>query len=147
MSEEKHFEATRSRLEKAKRDGDVARSQDLCAVFAFAAGTAAVAAIAPSLGAAFRLGIVVASRGENPAGLAQFVAMLVLIPVAAAGAASAGCAAFQGGPILHWPRLKFERLSPIENGKRILSRETLFTALRSLLAFVCAAAAVIPALQ
>ena len=33
----------------------VARSQDLCAVFAFAAGAAAVAATMPSLGAAFRL--------------------------------------------------------------------------------------------
>jgi flagellar biosynthetic protein FlhB len=147
MAEEKHFEATHSRLEKARRDGDVARSQDLSALFAFAAGAAAVAAIAPSLGAAFRLSLFSASRGENWLGAAQQVATLVLVPVAAAGVASVTCAMLQGGLTLNWPRAKLERLSPIENGKRIVSRETLVSALRSLLAFACATAAVIPALR
>lgn len=147
MAEEKHFEATHSRLEKAKRDGDVARSQDLCALFAFAGGAGAVAAIVPSLGGAFRLSLVAAARGEGWSGAAQHVMTLVLLPVAAAGIASLGCAALQGGLTLNVPRAKFERLSPVENGKRILSRETLFSALRSLAAFACASAAAVPALR
>ncbi len=147
MAEEKHFEATQSRLEKAKRDGDVARSQDLCALFAFAGSVAAVAAIAPSLAGAFRLSLIAATRGEDWLGAAQLAMTLVLVPVAAAGIASAGCAALQGGVIFTWPRAKFERLSPLENGKRILSRETIFSALRSLIAFACATAAVFPVLQ
>lgn len=147
MAEEKHFEATHSRLEKAKRDGDVARSQDLCALFAFAGGAAAVAAIAPALGGAFRLSLVSASRGDSWLGAAQLVMTLVLVPVAAASIASLGGAMLQGGLTLNVPRAKFDRLSPVENGKRILSRETLLSAVRSLAAFACAAAAAVPALR
>ena len=47
---DKQFEATQSHLEKARREGDVARSQDLSSLGAFAAGAAAVAAIAMPLG-------------------------------------------------------------------------------------------------
>jgi flagellar biosynthetic protein FlhB len=147
MPEEKQFEATHSRLEKARREGDVARSQDLRALLAFAAGAAAVAAIVTPLGAAFRLSVFSASRGESWLGAAQHVAALVLVPVAAAGVTSVACAALQGGLTVNWPRAKLERLSPVENGKRILSRETISSALRSLLAFACAAAAVVPALR
>ncbi len=147
MADEKQFEATHSRLEKAKREGDVARSQDLCALFAFAGGGAAVAAIVPSLAGAFRLSLVLAARGESWLGAAQLVTTLVLLPVAAAGAASLACATLQGGLTLTVPRAKFERLSPVENGKRILSREALFSALRSLAAFACAACAAVPALR
>src|SRR5947209_8557838 len=124
MAEEKHFDATQSRLEKAKREGDVARSQDLCALFAFSAGAAAVAAVAPALGSAFRISISSASRGELWPATAQAVMMMLLVPIASAGLASLACATLQGGLTLNWPRPKFERLSPTENGKRILSRET-----------------------
>ncbi|HEX5274438.1 MAG TPA: EscU/YscU/HrcU family type III secretion system export apparatus switch protein [Candidatus Rubrimentiphilum sp.] len=146
MAEEKHFEATHSRLEKAKREGDVARSQDLCALFAFAGSAAAVAAVVPSLAGAFRSCLVSAARGEHWLGAARLVMTLVLVPVAAGGLASLGCATLQGGLALNL-RPKFERLSPAENGKRILSRETLLSALRSLAAFACAAFATIPALR
>lgn len=147
MAEEKSFEATHSRLEKAKREGDVARSQDLCALFAFAGAAAAVAAIAPSLGAAFAVSIFSASRGESWLGAAQLEMVLVLLPVAAAAVSSVACATLQGGFTLNFPRPKLERLSPVENGKRILSRETLFSVFRSLVAFACAAVAIGPALR
>ncbi len=147
MAEEKHFEATHSRLEKAKREGDVARSQDLCALFAFAGGAAAVTGIVPSLAQAFRLSLVSAARGERWYGAAQLVVMLVLVTLAAAAVASLGCAMLQGALTLNAPRAKLERLSPVENGKRILSRETLLSALRSLAAFACAMCAAVPALR
>ncbi len=147
MAEEKRFEATQSRLEKAKREGDVARSQDLCAVFAFAAAGAAVAAVAPALGAAFRSSISAASRGENWTGAARAAMTMLLVPIVAGALASLACATLQGGLTVTWPQLKLERLSPAENSKRILSRETLVSALRSLLAFACAAASVVPAVR
>jgi flagellar biosynthesis protein FlhB len=147
MAEEKSFEATHSRLEKAKREGDVARSADLCGLFAFAGAAAAVAAIVPSLGAAFASSILYAARGERWLGVAQSEMALLLVPMVAACIASALCATLQGGLTVNWPRAKLERLSPVENGKRILSRETLFAALRSVAAFACAAAAIVPALK
>jgi flagellar biosynthesis protein FlhB len=145
MAEEKQFEATQSRLEKARREGDVARSQDLCALCAFAAGTLAVAVIAAPLGGALRAIVVVASRGERWYAAAVQLGILVLVPIAASAAASVACAALQGGLTLNWPVPKVERLSPAENIKRILSRETAFAAVRSLIAFLCAGAAVVPA--
>lgn len=147
MAEEKTFEATQSRLEKAKREGDVARSQDLCALFAFASAAAAVTAIVPPLGAAFRASLFSASRGDRWLGAAQWEMALALLPVTAAALGSVACAALQGGMALNWPQTKLERLSPIENGKRILSRETLSSVARSLTAFACAAAAIVPALH
>lgn len=54
MSDDKRFEATPSRLAHAKREGNVARSQDLNAVAAFAAATLALFAVLASLAGAAR---------------------------------------------------------------------------------------------
>jgi len=145
MAEEKQFEATQSRLEKAKREGDVTRSQDLCAVAAFAAGTLAVAGIAAPAGGVMRAIVTAAGRGERWDAAAAELGILALVPMAASGAASVLCAAWQGGLALRLPAPKLERLSPAQNLKRTLSRETAFSAARSLLAFLCAGAAVVPA--
>src|SRR5260370_16075117 len=67
---------------------------------------------------------------------------LALVPACASAVASLACAMVQTGGIrLSSPAPKFARLSPSENLKRILSRETAIGLLRGLLAFVCAAAA------
>ncbi|MDQ2908918.1 MAG: EscU/YscU/HrcU family type III secretion system export apparatus switch protein [Candidatus Eremiobacteraeota bacterium] len=54
MSDDKRFEATPSRLARAKREGDVARSQDLGAVAAFAGAALALFGVLPWLTAAAR---------------------------------------------------------------------------------------------
>lgn len=146
MSEEKQFEATHSRLEKAKREGDVARSQDVCALSAFAAGTAASAALVSPLAETFRFAIWAASRGETWSGAAASAAMLTLAPLAASAAAASAAAVLQGGATFACPSIKLERLMPAENIKRILSKETAATALRSSAAFICAASLVAAAL-
>ena len=62
---EKPFEATPSRLERARREGDLARSHDLGAVASLAcAGLATLAALGP-LAAAARAALVAAARPER----------------------------------------------------------------------------------
>jgi flagellar biosynthesis protein FlhB len=146
MADDKQFEATQSRLEKATREGDVARSHDVCAISAFAAGMAAAAAVAIPLAETFRFVILTSFRGEGWAGAGLHLGVLVLVPLAAAAAAATAAAALQGGLTVTWPSVKLERLSPNENIKRILSRDTAFAALRSAIAFACAAALAIVAL-
>ncbi|HET9393685.1 MAG TPA: EscU/YscU/HrcU family type III secretion system export apparatus switch protein [Candidatus Rubrimentiphilum sp.] len=143
---DKQFEATQSRLEKARREGDAARSQDLSSLCAFAAGAAAVAAIAFPLGATLHALLAAALRRADWFPLAVRAGALVLVPVCASAAAAIACAVLQaGGMRFAPPAPKLERLSPAENLKRILSRETAIGLLRGLLAFVCAAAAALAA--
>lgn len=143
---DKQFEATQSRLEKARREGDVARSQDASSLCAFAAGAAAVAAIAVPLGGTLHAILAAAFLRADWFPLAVRSGVLVLVPVCASAAASIACTIAQtGGFRFTAPVPKLERLSPAENLKRILSRETAASLLRGLLAFVCAAAAAVAA--
>ena len=145
---DKQFEATHSRLEKARREGDVARSQDLASLCAFAAGAAAIAAIALPLGSTLEALLVAAFGRAGWLHLAVRSGALALVPACASAAASIVCTMVQTGGIrLTSPAPKFERLSPAENLKRILSRETAIGLLRGLLAFVCAAAAAVAAVR
>jgi len=147
VAEEKPFEATQTHLQRAKREGDVARSQDFCAVLAFAGGTAAAAALAAPIGESFRTAIVAASTGQTWAGAASRIGFEALLPFAAAGTSAIAAAALQGGLSLTWPAVKLERLSPGNNLRRIASRETLFGAVRSAASFACAAGAAVASLS
>src|SRR5438876_7579277 len=110
---DKQFEATQSRLEKARREGDVARSQDLCSLCAFAAGAAAIAAIALPLGGTLQTLLTAAFRRADWFPLAVRCGALALVPSCAAAAASIVCAMAQtGGMRLTSPAPKFERLLP-----------------------------------
>jgi flagellar biosynthesis protein FlhB len=145
---DKQFEATQSHLEKARREGDVARSHDLCSLCAFAAGAAAIAAIALPLAGALQALLVAAFRRADWFQLAVRSGALALVPACASATASTVCAIVQTGGIrLSSPAPKFARLSPADNLKRILSRETAIGLLRGLLAFVCAAAATVAAVR
>ena len=146
MAEEKQFEPTHSRVEKAKREGDVARSQEIGNVAAFAAGlfavTCTIAPLAAAALALLRSGV----RGTfNPAPLASAFTIM-LLPAAAAMCAAAAVHILQAGG-LRWIAIRFkpERVAPVENLKRIFSRESLVTASRATVAFICAGAAIVPA--
>lgn len=138
MADDKPFEPTHSRLEKARREGDVARSHDICAVSAFALSVAVTAAAAAPLAGAFKIAIIAAVRRDNWKEDALHAGFLTLVPLAAAVLAAAAAAALQGGITVTWPAMKLARLAPPENIKRILSRETAFAALRSAATFLCA---------
>ncbi len=142
---EKPFEATPRRIDKARREGNVARSGELAANLSFAAGGLTLAALAPALGAVACSALAAAATSGRAS------AAIVLVPVLAL--ASIGCAALAGtlGSLVQNGGFnvvpvtpKLERLNPTEGMKRILSRETLAHSARASLAFGCAIAAMLP---
>lgn len=146
MADEKQYEPTQSRLEKAKREGDVAKSQEAGNVAAFAAGLFATAASVMPIAAGARavLGASVQGRIDAAALAATFA--WALLPTVAAACAGVACGVLQtGGLRFVAVTIKRERLSPAENLKRMLSREALVTAARATIAFLCAGAALVPA--
>lgn len=145
MSQEKQFEATASRMEKAKREGDVARSSELSGVAAFGAGLAAVAAIVHPLGDATAAAFQSAASGHSGAAGAVQTCAFIALPLASASFAACAVHVAQGGLQFVPISLKVERLNPAENFKRMFSRESVITAVRASVAFACAAAAVAPA--
>ncbi len=140
---EKPFEATAHRIAKAKREGNVARSSELAANFSFAAGAAALVAIAPTFGAVVCVALRT-SPHNGPAAVALIPGVALLAVSAAALGAVVGNV-FQNGRFVSLAiTAKPERLNPFEGVKRMLSRETLAHSLRAILAFGCAGAAMVP---
>lgn len=146
MAQEKQFEPTPSHIERAKREGDVARSQELGNAAAFGAALLATVAILAPLAAALRAALFSAAQGSfNRAALAN-AAALMLVPLGAAAAAAIGANIVQSGGLRLTPvSMKAERLAPGEQLKRMFSREAAVTAARASIAFICAAVAIVPA--
>lgn len=144
---EKPFEATPQRLEKARREGNVARCPELGANAAFLAAGATLVAGAPFIGALASRSIVRACEGS--AGIDTIaVAGIALLPVAAAALAGSAVAIVQnGGTVFTVPSPKFERLNPFQGFKRMISRETFAHAVRASVAFGLATCAIVPALR
>ena len=143
-SSEKPFEATATRIRRAQREGDVARSNELGANLAFAAGACTLFALMPKLAAAACSALASAIAGRTGA-TAAIIGVLALIPIAASAAAGTF------GSLLQSAGLRFvsiapkpERLNPIAGIKRMASRETAAHSARAALAFVCATAAMAP---
>lgn len=146
MAEEKQFEASQSRIERAKREGDVARSQELGNVAAFGSALLATAAIAAPLAASVQGALAQAAQGRNDTAGLAFAAALMLVPMSVGAAAAIATNIVQSGGLRPAPlTLKAERLAPGENLKRMFSREAAVTAARATIAFFCAGAAIVPA--
>lgn len=144
---EKAFEPTPQRIERAKREGDVARSSELGANVAFAAAAFAVAGVLPLFAAFAVRAIAIAARGEAPWYISSATLACALVPIACAGVAAAVAAVLQaGGFRVAALRFKLDRLDPAAGCKRIVSRETFAHAARAAVAFVVATAAMAPAL-
>lgn len=143
-SSEKPFEATPARIRKARREGDVARSNELGANFAFAAGALTLFAMMPKL-ASLACNAMSAAISARSAGSSVPIVVLALVPIAASAAAGTlGSLVQNGGLHLVAVAPKVERLNPIAGVKRMLSRETLAHSMRAALAFTCATAAMVP---
>lgn len=145
MSEEKQFEASQSRIERARREGDLARSQELGNVAAFGCALIATTAVVAPLAQAAQQSIRAAASGHtNSAALAN-AAVLMLVPIFAAAAGALAANIVQSGGLLFAPlSIKPDRLAPNENLKRMFSREAVITAMRATIAFICAGAALVP---
>jgi len=146
-SGEKHYDATPSRLERAKREGNVARSQDAVTVAAFAAAIAATFIVVPGIANASAAAFEDAAKHASATGAYAEIAVLAAVPLTSASAAAIACALLQsGGVAFVAPSPKFDRLSPAEGFKRMFSRDALIAAARGILAFSAAAAAAVPAI-
>ncbi len=143
-SSEKPFEPTAARIRKARREGDVARSNELGANFAFAAGALTLFALMPKLAAVACSAVAAAIAGHAGVSGALIVA-LALGPIAASAIAGTSGALLQTGGLRFVSIApKPERLNLVAGIKRVASRETLAHATRAALAFVCATAAMAP---
>jgi flagellar biosynthesis protein FlhB len=143
-SSEKPFEATPRRVARAKREGNVARSSELCANVSFATAAATAVAAAPALAAVGSGSIVAAARGVVPM-RCVFILAIGLLVVGCASLAGVLAGVLQSGGVTSAGLApKLERLNPVEGLKRICSRETLARTLRATLAFALALAAMTP---
>ena len=139
MSGEKPFEATASRLARAKREGDAARSQELVAIASCAAAATGVLCVASALGSSAREAIAVAAAQHVPVAPLALCGVLMLVPAAFGCCGATLCAVLQSGGLRFSAiACRIERLSPSSNLQRILSRETVIGAGRAILAFCVA---------
>lgn len=145
---EKAFDPTPQRIERAKREGDVARSGELGANLAFAAAALAVVAVSPWIEATTSDAITTAAAGQFPWSSVAAVITYALVPIACAAPAAIAATFIQTGGLHVTPvTVKLERIDPLQGLKRIASRETLSHALRAGVAFVVASLAMLPALS
>lgn len=145
---EKQFDATPSRIAKARREGDLPRSQELAANVAFVAAAASVTALAPEFAAFARQAIVDAARGANDhARLLGMLGCSLTVAAVAASTSIAGGLLQNGGLTIVAPSFRFSRIAPGEGLKRMLSRESAMHALRALIAFALAGTAVSASIQ
>lgn len=149
MSEEqaeKRFDATPSRRERAKREGNAARSPELASVAGFAAGLLGLVAVVPQLSGAAATAVRASAESARPP-------LLPLAVLAAAAGVPAACAALGGvatslaqtGGLRVAPlTLAFGKLAPVPGLRRMLGPQAAVGAARALLAFVAVLAAVVP---
>ncbi len=146
MAETKPFEATASRLERARREGDVLRSSDLAAVAALGSAFAVLPLVLEPLAAAARVALVASARGGPlPARTyAEMGALAACVPAAAIAGAVLANVLPAGGLGVRFPAPKFERLDPRSGLRRLFSPDALVAALKAFVATTALALALLP---
>ncbi len=145
--EEKPYDPTPSRLQKAKREGNVARSAEIATVATFGASVLALLAVLPAVSAAAQRWYDRLARSPDSAApdLAGVLFGAALTPFVAAIAAGVAANLVQGGGLTFVaPSLKFARLKPSDNLKRMFSGEAAVAAARAAITFATAVAFVLP---
>ncbi len=147
-SDDQRFDATPSRRERAKREGNIAQSAELSGMAAFGAATL-VTMLAVPLGAS----AVVAALHDiaahplvhGPPPALAGVAIAALLPAVAAALAGTSASLVQRGG-LHFAGLKVElkRLDAVAGLKRMVGGETAVAVTRAAIGFVAALAAIAP---
>jgi len=150
-SGDKRFEATASRRQRAKRDGNVAQSAELSGMAAFGAATL-VTMLAVPLGANAVVGALHDAAARPLARAAPPVlagiAFAALLPAAAAALAGTAASLLQRGG-LRFTGLKIEpkRLDAVAGLRRMTGGETAVAGARAAIGFIAALAAVIPSVR
>jgi len=136
---QKRFDATPARKQKARRDGNVARSNEVAGVAAFAGATLAAFAAIPviGIGAAGALSAIAAHpRGFVPPAQLGAVFALSLVPAGTAAVCAAAAGVLQAGGLrFNVPKWQFSRLNPVAGLKRMFGGEAIVGALRAVIAF------------
>ena len=144
---EKRFDATPSRRERAKREGNSARSHELASIAGFASALLGLAASLPLMTA------VAANAVRAGTNVVRFVDPLPLFVLAALALVPAACAATggalvtfaqTGGPRVASLKLAFGKLAPLPGIKRMFGAEAAVAAARAGIAFVAVTAIVAP---
>jgi flagellar biosynthesis protein FlhB len=146
MADGKPFEPTPTWIARAKREGNVARSAELCGIASLLLGAIAIAALSPLFAGTEAGWIARTARygiSDPQPAVAIFGIVIAVLLIAGAGGVTASI--LQERPFFIFPKLKVERLNPKEGIKRMFSREAAVAALRAVLAFSLAAGALVPA--
>jgi flagellar biosynthetic protein FlhB len=148
MADEKPFEASAARVARAKRDGDLPRSQEVNAAASLACASLALLGAWPVLAAAARRAVLDAFAASSRP--------VPYVALAACVMATIGCAL--GGALLatylqtrtftlKFPTPKFEKLDLVRGFKRMLSRESLIGGAKALAVSSVVVAALGPVLR
>ncbi len=135
---EKRFDATQARRERARREGNVARSRELAGIGAFAAALGATVLALPLLAAAAGAAV----HGSRAAAAALVV--LAFAPAAAAALGAAGATLAQGGLHVGAVTVDWAKLAPGAGMRRIFGSEAAVGAARASAAFAVTGAAIVP---
>jgi len=146
-SAEKRFDATPARRERAKREGNAARSHELAAIAAFAGALLGLTAGLPLLTAAALTAVRTSAsspRGLDP-GPMLVLGSIAFVPATCAALASMLAAFAQtGGPRIAPLKIALDRLAPWPGLKRLVGGEAGVAAARAGIAFVAVLAVVAP---
>jgi len=144
----KHYDATQTKRDRAKREGNTARSQEISGVAAFGASALTAFALLGLLGPAIASGFSAqlhAPAMSLPIPWIVSVATLALVPPIAAALAATGLSFAQSGGLRAVPlKLAFDKLNPVAGIQRMLGAEAAVTAVRAIVAFGAATLAVAP---
>ncbi|HEV2741190.1 MAG TPA: EscU/YscU/HrcU family type III secretion system export apparatus switch protein [Candidatus Elarobacter sp.] len=147
-SAEKRYDATPSRRDRARREGNVARSGELTSLAAFGAATLATTAAVPvAAGAAFGAVRDVSAHplGRGAAPALVTIALAALVPAIAAACAASAVALAQGGGLhVAGVHADVKRLNPFAGLKRMMGGEAVVGIVRAALAFGAAMLAMLP---
>ena len=158
---EKPFDPTPARRRRARREGNVARSNEVTGVAAFAAALLAVTAAVPLAAAAASVALhdvaahalpnvssALSAGGIVISPALAFVAVFALLPAGAAACAGSAVALAQvGGLRFSGVRIDPKRLNPVAGLKRMVGGEAAVAALRAVLALGAAMLAVLPVVR
>jgi flagellar biosynthetic protein FlhB len=148
--EEKPYDPTPSRIRKAKREGNIARSQEISTVASFGGGTIAIFIVGGYIAevAAAWFGRLATAPESTPDELVTRIAALTFVPILAALVLGVIANIVQAGGVQFIPlKVQVSRMNPKEGLKRMFTTEAVVTAVRALLVFVLAVAATIPTAQ
>jgi flagellar biosynthesis protein FlhB len=147
MNPDKPFDPTPSRLERARREGDLPRANDAVALGAFAVALGVFVATALPAAAAARSALTEAARGRSGAWPYCALAAYALLPAGGSIAGAVGAHWALAGRIgLRFRPIELARFNPLRGLRELLSREAVLAIVKATVAALAMACALRPAL-